>query len=120
MSGANRLRSFLDVELPLIRSGVSGAATFSLILSVNETIRTSLVQGPENTVQTYIWSTYKQVGLSPTLYALMSLLILLSMILVVIYLLAGVHRGRSAKALAAWPRPLAASPRDSRIPSEEA
>jgi hypothetical protein len=42
------------------------------------------------------------------------------MILVVIYLLAGVHRGRSAKALAAEPRPLAASPRDSRLPSEKA
>jgi spermidine/putrescine transport system permease protein len=123
MSGANRLRSFLDVELPLIRSGVSGAATFSLILSFNETIRTSLVQGPENTVQTYIWSTYKQIGLSPTLYALMSLLILLSMVLVIIYLLAGVRRERSAKALAAesppQPRPLAVSPPDSLIPPEK-
>jgi spermidine/putrescine transport system permease protein len=100
LSGANRLRAFLDVELPLIRSGVSGAATFSLILSFNETIRTSLVQGPENTVQTYIWSTYKQVGLSPTLYALMSLLILLSVFLVFIYLLAGARRERPGKMLA--------------------
>ena len=92
--------------------------------SFNETIRTSLVQGPENTVQTYIWSTYKQIGLSPTLYALMSLLILLSMVLVVIYLLAGVRGGRLAKAMAAEsppePRPLAVSPPDSRIPPEKA
>jgi ABC-type spermidine/putrescine transport system permease subunit II len=103
LSGANRLRAFLDVELPLIRSGVSGAATFSLILSFNETIRTSLVQGPENTVQTYIWSTYKQVGLSPTLYALMSLLILLSVLLVLVYLLAGARRERSGNVLATEP-----------------
>jgi spermidine/putrescine transport system permease protein len=79
MSGAGRWRAFRDVELPLIWPGVSGAATFSSILSFNETIRTSLVQGPLNTVQTYIWSTYKQVGLSPTLYALMTLLILLTL-----------------------------------------
>ena len=81
----------------------------------------SLVQGPENTVQTYIWSTYKQIGLSPTLYSLMSLLILLSIVLVFIYLLSGVRRGRSAKALAAppQPRPLALSPPDSRIPPEK-
>jgi ABC-type spermidine/putrescine transport system permease subunit II len=79
MSGAGRWRAFRDVELPLIWPGVSGAATFSFILSFNETIRTSLVQGPLNTVQTYIWSTYKQVGLSPTLYALMTLLILLTL-----------------------------------------
>jgi spermidine/putrescine transport system permease protein len=82
MSGANRWRAFRDIELPLIWPGVTGAATFSLILSFNETIRTSAVQGPLNTVQTYIWSTYKQVGLSPTLYALMTLLILLTLLLV--------------------------------------
>ena len=78
MSGAGRWRAFRDIELPLIWPGVSGAATFSFILSFNETIRTSLVQGPLNTVQTYLWSTYKQIGLSPTLYALMTLLILLT------------------------------------------
>ena len=82
MSGAGRWRAFRDIELPLIRPGLSGAATFSLILSFNETIRTALVQGPLNTVQTYIWSTYKQIGLSPTLYALMTLLILLTLLLV--------------------------------------
>ena len=80
-AGADRWRAFRDVELPLIRPGVLGAATFSLILSLNETVRTALVQGPLNTVQTYIWSTYLQVGLSPTLHALMSLLILLTVLL---------------------------------------
>jgi ABC-type spermidine/putrescine transport system permease subunit II len=83
-AGANRWRAFRDVEFPLIRPGVLGAATFSLILSFNETVRTALVQGPLNTVQTYIWSTYLQVGLSPTLHALMSLLILLTVLLLVL------------------------------------
>lgn len=94
MSGANRWRAFRDIELPLIWPGISGAATFSLILSFNETIRTSVVQGPLNTVQTYIWSTYKQVGLSPTLYALMTLLTLLTLVLVAAFLVRG--RGKSA------------------------
>jgi spermidine/putrescine transport system permease protein len=89
MSGANRLQAFRDIELPLIRTGIVGAASFSLILSFNETVRTSIVQGPLNTMQTYIWSTYKQVGLSPALYALMSLLIILTLLLVAIFLLAG-------------------------------
>jgi spermidine/putrescine transport system permease protein len=92
MSGAGRWRAFRDVELPLIWPGVSGAATFSLILSFNETIRTSLVQGPLNTVQTYIWSTYKQIGLSPTLYALMTLLILITMLLTAAYSGRGMRR----------------------------
>jgi spermidine/putrescine transport system permease protein len=94
--GANRLRAFRDVELPLIWPGMFGAFTFSLILSFNETIRTSIVQGPFNTVQTYIWSTYRQVGLSPALYALMSLLILLTLGLVAAYLLAGRKRAPDA------------------------
>src|SRR6185369_14980775 len=42
MTGANRWRAFRDVELPLIRTGILGAATFSMILSFNETVRTSL------------------------------------------------------------------------------
>jgi ABC-type spermidine/putrescine transport system permease subunit II len=98
MSGANRRRAFLDVELPLIWPGISGAATFSLILSFNETVRTAIVQGPYNTVQTYIWSTYKQIGLSPTLYALMSLLILLTLALMTASLLAAARRAASLRA----------------------
>ena len=96
VTGANRLRAFLDIELPLIRSGILGAATFSLILSFNETIRTAVVQGGYNTVQTYIWATYKQVGLSPALYALMSLLIVLTLLLVAAFVVAGARRGRAS------------------------
>lgn len=97
--GASRIRAFLDVELPLIRPGLMGAAMFSVILSINETIRTSLVQGPLNTVPTYIWSTYLQVGLSPTLYALMSLIILLTFGLLMLALLLGEKKLQSSEAL---------------------
>jgi spermidine/putrescine transport system permease protein len=94
VQGANRFRAFRDIELPLIWPGVFGAGVFSMILSFNETVRTALVQGRYNTVQTYIWSTYLQVGLSPTLYALMSLLIVLTLVLVgVLFVL---RQGRAA------------------------
>lgn len=82
MLGSNRWRAFWDIEFPLMGPGIAGAVTFSMILSFNETARTSLVQGANNTVQTYIWSTYKQIGLSPTLYALMTLLIVVTLVLV--------------------------------------
>jgi ABC-type spermidine/putrescine transport system permease subunit II len=65
-----------------------------MILSFNETVRTQLVQGPRNTVQTYIWSTYLQVGLSPALYALMSLLIAVTIVLLALFLVA--ERRRAA------------------------
>jgi ABC-type spermidine/putrescine transport system permease subunit II len=87
MSGAGRWRAFRDIELPLIAPGIFGAASFSLIISINETVRTSVVQGRFNTVPTYIWSTYKQVGLSPVLHALMGLVILATVALVAAYLI---------------------------------
>jgi len=96
MLGSNRWRAFWDVEFPSIRPGITGAATFSMILSFNETARTSLVQGINNTVQTYIWSTYKQIGLSPTLYALMTLLIVVTLLLVVVFWSASGSRAPAA------------------------
>lgn len=81
MLGANPLRAFLEIELPQIYQGILGAAIFSLILSFNETIRTSIVQGGRNTVQTYLWAQYQQVGLSPKLHALMTLLIAATLIM---------------------------------------
>jgi putative spermidine/putrescine transport system permease protein/spermidine/putrescine transport system permease protein len=82
MSGAGRVRAFLEVELPQIRQGILGAAVFSLIISFNETIRTAVVQGGRNTVQTYLWSQYQQVGLSPHLFALMTLIIVITLLLI--------------------------------------
>jgi putative spermidine/putrescine transport system permease protein/spermidine/putrescine transport system permease protein len=82
MSGAGRVRAFLEVELPQIHQGILGAAVFSLIISFNETIRTAVVQGGRNTVQTYLWSQYQQVGLSPHLFALMTLIIVVTLLLI--------------------------------------
>lgn len=82
--GAHPVRAFFDIELPLIRPGVTGAAMFSAVLSLNETVRTTSVQGGRNTLQTYIWATYRQVGVSQSLYALMSLLIIATLVLVVV------------------------------------
>lgn len=95
--GANRWQAFMTVELPNILPGVLASATFSVILSFNETVRTSLVQGPLNTVQTYIWSRYLQVGLSPSTYALMSLLILITLVLIAGLLIFNLRKGGSER-----------------------
>jgi ABC-type spermidine/putrescine transport system permease subunit II len=92
VAGANHWQAFRDIEFPLIAPGIYGAASFSLILSINETIRTSAVQGPWNTIPTYIWSTYKQVGLSPVLYALMGIIILSTLALAAAYLIVTARR----------------------------
>ena len=94
MSGANRWRAFVDVELPAILPGISGAAIFSGIIAFNETIRTTMVQGPYNTIQTYIWSTFLQVGLSPQLFAVMASLILITVAMVLV--MVGISLSRPA------------------------
>jgi spermidine/putrescine transport system permease protein len=96
MSGAGRLRAFFEVELPQIHQGVLGAAVFSLIISFNETIRTSVVQGGRNTVQTYLWSQYQQVGLSPHLFALMTLIIVMTLALIALVALLDWRQRRAA------------------------
>jgi spermidine/putrescine transport system permease protein len=90
--GANRTQAFWDVELPQIAPGISGAATFSVILSFNETVRTAVVQGGNNTVQTFIWSRYQQVGLTPNMYALMSIIIAITLLLVLVLVALGRER----------------------------
>jgi ABC-type spermidine/putrescine transport system permease subunit II len=96
MSGAGRMRAFLEVELPQIHQGILGAAVFSLIISFNETIRTSVVQGGRNTVQTYLWSQYQQVGLSPHLFALMTLIIVITLVLIALVALIDRRQRRPA------------------------
>lgn len=106
MCGASPTRAFRTVELPLIRSGVTGAAVFSMVLSLNETIRTSLVQGPFNTIQTYIWATYLDVGINARLYALMAILIVVTVVILAACVVALSVRGkRSAERESAAPAP---------------
>jgi ABC-type spermidine/putrescine transport system permease subunit II len=90
--GANRAQAFWEVELPQIASGISGAATFSVILSFNETVRTAVVQGGNNTVQTFIWSRYQQVGLTPNMHALMSIIIAVTLLLILVLVALGRER----------------------------
>jgi ABC-type spermidine/putrescine transport system permease subunit II len=98
LSGANAWRAFRDVELPHLRPAIASSAIFAAIISFNETVRTSLVQGPYNTIQTYIWSTFLQVGLSPALFAVMATLILVTLILVGFLIVASVRSARTIEA----------------------
>jgi spermidine/putrescine transport system permease protein len=94
LSGANARRAFMDIELPHLWPAITSSAIFAAIISFNETVRTSLVQGPYNTIQTYIWSTFLQVGLSPALFAVMATLILITLVLVGLMIVTGLRTSR--------------------------
>jgi ABC-type spermidine/putrescine transport system permease subunit II len=80
------------VLLPLFIPGVSAGLATALFFRLVGIPPSLGAIGGRNTVQTYIWATYKQVGLSPTLYALMGLLIVLTLILIAAFLVVGAWR----------------------------
>jgi len=79
--GAGTYRTFVDVELPQVRGGILGAATFSFILSFNELVRTQFVRGVGDTLPTYVNSRVINVGISPEIYAISGLTVFLSLTL---------------------------------------
>ena len=54
--GAKPLRCFLDIELPLLMPGISGAGIFSFLLSFNELLRSTFLRGSETTMPVYNWA----------------------------------------------------------------
>ena len=54
LCGATRWQAFRDIELPLIWPGIFGAAIFSLILSVNETVRTASSRAVQHDADLYL------------------------------------------------------------------
>lgn len=54
--GAKPLRCFLDIELPLLMPGISGAGIFSFLLSFNELLRSTFLRGGETTMPVYNWA----------------------------------------------------------------
>lgn len=94
MLGKNRVVTFFRVELPIIFPGILGAAIFSFILSFNETVRTAVVQGSHNTLQTYLWSQYQQVGLNDRIFNMMTIIILFTLALIAVLAIVD-YRGRA-------------------------
>ncbi len=80
--GASRWRQFVDVELPLLKPGLSASLFFSFLLSFNELPRTIYVRGAVETLPYYIWTASaahsSQVSL---IYALSAIIMAASFVL---------------------------------------
>ncbi len=76
--GANTLRTFRYVILPLIAPAVLAGALFSFTLSLDEFVITFFIIGPEVTLPIYIYTQIK-FGITPAINAVATLLILTSL-----------------------------------------
>ena len=81
--GASPIRTFWTVTFPMIRPSVIGAALLVLAVSLDEFIVTLFTIGAQSTVPIAIWGQMR-IGVSPSVNALSTLLLLGTVLLVVI------------------------------------
>ncbi|MCL5071743.1 MAG: ABC transporter permease [Actinobacteria bacterium] len=79
--GANPLKTFFLVTLPLIKTAIIGAAFLAFTISFDEIVITYFLTGTWNTLPVYIYGMMR-FGLSPKIYAVSSLVLVLSIIMV--------------------------------------
>jgi spermidine/putrescine transport system permease protein len=75
--GASPLRAFFTVTLPIIRPTMVGAALIALSISLDDFVITFFTIGGGNTLPTLVWGMVR-TSLDPTINAMATLLILLS------------------------------------------
>ncbi|MGQ4878852.1 ABC transporter permease [Billgrantia sp. LNSP4103-1] len=79
--GASPARTFFKVVLPLVTPGVVSGALFAFITSFDEVVVVLFIAGPEQrTMPIQMWSGIRE-QISPTILAVATLLVLLSMLL---------------------------------------
>ncbi|RDB42892.1 ABC transporter permease [Halomonas sp. DQ26W] len=79
--GANSTRTFFKVVLPLVTPGVVSGALFAFITSFDEVVVVLFIAGPEQrTMPIQMWSGIRE-QISPTILAVATMLVLLSMLM---------------------------------------
>lgn len=81
--GATRAQTFRFVIWPLIRPAVVTAGVLAFALSFDETLITAFLSGSEMTLPIRLWSMMR-VGFTPAIYALVTIVIVVSAILTII------------------------------------
>lgn len=87
--GYSRLRAFLRVTLPQIKGSVLSGALFAFVMSLDEVVVGLFVSGGENTVLTKIMFIALRDEIDPTIAAISSLLIMLSLSIGVLAVVVG-------------------------------
>ena len=78
--GADRLRTFRSVTLPLMVPGLAAAGIFAFTLSLDEFIITFLLTSTTQTLPLYVWGMLRTI-VSPTVNAVATLIVLASLAL---------------------------------------
>ncbi|MEM3927556.1 MAG: ABC transporter permease [Archaeoglobaceae archaeon] len=92
--GANEIQTFLKVTIPLAMPGIVAGALIAFTLSWDNFVKTVFTTGPGfQTLPLLIWSQAARGVVSPTLSALTTLMLVVSMILAYLYVRISTQRG---------------------------
>lgn len=81
--GASRWKTFRDIELPLLQSGIVASFLFGFLLSFNELTRSIFVSGATLTLPLYIWAqNSSHLSTVPLVYALMTIITVTSLLVI--------------------------------------
>lgn len=90
--GASSMQAFLTITLPIIQPTMIGAALIALSISLDDFVITFLTIGAGNTLPTMVWGLVR-TSLDPTINALATLLLVLSIGSTVLALSVSRYRG---------------------------
>ncbi len=80
--GANRLKTFWHVVLPLLRTALIGGCLLGFTLSFDEIIVTFFLTGNEPTLPVYVWNQLR-FGFTPSVNAIFTCIALVSLVVIV-------------------------------------
>lgn len=84
--GANRLKSFLRVELPLLGPGISAGILLTFVIVFNEFVVTLFVAGPTNsTAALRVYNLTRTAGFQPSTAALAATMQIVSFVVVLLF-----------------------------------
>lgn len=90
--GASPLKAFLTITLPIIQPTMIGAALIALSVSLDDFVITFLTIGAGNTLPTMVWGLVR-TSLDPTINALATMLLVLSIGSTIVALTVSRYRG---------------------------
>lgn len=90
--GASPMRAFATITLPIIQPTIVGAALIALSISLDDFVITFLTIGAGNTLPTMVWGLVR-TSLDPTINALATLLLVLSIGSTIVALTVSRYRG---------------------------
>jgi spermidine/putrescine transport system permease protein len=90
--GASPLKAFVTITLPIIQPTIVGAALIALSISLDDFVITFLTIGAGNTLPTMVWGLVR-TSLDPTINALATLLLVLSIGSTIVALTVSRYRG---------------------------